>query len=123
MRQNLAFLDLLTATPATVYNNGNLTTTPVKFGAASSASPNVAVRLLQITNKHASAYVSFMPSVTTGSPVFVASAAGVIAATEGINVGPGSSYFLNLKGGVDLWLVASAGSTPVQVVAYDKAVR
>lgn len=122
MRQNLAFLDLLTASPSTIYNNAGLGTTPFKF-AAPTASSFALTRLLQVTNKHATNYLAFYPSATTGSPTFVASATGVIAATEGINVGPGASYFLNLKGDVDLWLVASAVSTPIQVVAYDKAVR
>lgn len=123
MQKTIAFLDLIAASPATIYNNPGLGTTLVKFGDASSASPGVAVRLLQLTNKSTSQYVAFMPSSAASPTAFVASAGGIIAATEGINVGPGSSYFLNLKSSVSLWIVASAASTAVQIVAYDKPVR
>ncbi len=125
-QKNVAFLDLVTATPATIYNTGNLSTTLFRFAGISASSlssaNNTGIRLLQLTNKHASGYVAFLPT-TADSPSFVASGAAVIAATEGINIGPGASYFLNLKADVHLWLVANVASVPFQVVAYDKVLK
>lgn len=114
-------LDLVSATASTIFNSGALGTSPILAPTAASSGFAV-VRRAQITNKSSAAYVSFVLT-SEASPSFVASAAGVVAATEGINVPPASSYFLNYLHSMPLWLVASAASTPVQVVFYDSAVK
>lgn len=122
MRKNVAFLDLLDATPATIFNTGSLGTTMMLFGAASGASPNMQIRRIEITNKSAAAYVTFLPT-TVASPAFVASAANIVAATEGVPVFPGTTKTIHLSASIPLWLVASAASTPVQIVSFDKTLK
>jgi hypothetical protein len=116
--------------PATIYNNGNLGTTPVRVPTPASAAFTGAIaRQCVISNRSASAaYVSFLITAAA-SPSFVASAAGTVAATDGTPVLPASQFFINYKAastpsiGLHLWLVASAGSTPVQFQAFDTDIR
>lgn len=115
---NAASLDLVSVSASTIFNTGNLTTSPVKFPDASSFSPGVGIRRVQMTNRHATAYAAFVLT-TLASPAFVATAGNAIGATEGINVGPGATYFVNYKSDLSLWFVASGGSTPFQALAYD----
>jgi hypothetical protein len=123
-------LDLVTASAATVYNNANLGTTPVRVPTpASTGFTGSIARQCVVTNRSASsAYVAYLLT-SAASPSFTASAAGAIAATDGTPVFPLSQSFVNFKAastpsvGLHLWLVASAGSTPVQLTAYDTEVR
>jgi hypothetical protein len=111
-------LDIASGTAATVYTNGNLSTTPVQYpDAASSAFSQI--RHVIVTNKHATNHVGIGLSLTTGSPTFGVGAAGAVNANEGITVFPQTSYELVIPAKLSLWLVASAGSTPVAVRAFD----
>lgn len=122
-RLSVSNLDLVSVTPSTIYNTGNLTTTPVRFPDATAATPTSnLIRKFVFTNKSGSAYCAVGLAVSTGSPVFVASASGVIAATEGLNIAPGSQLFLNVDAGMSVWFAASAGSTPFQALSFDSRV-
>jgi hypothetical protein len=111
-------LDLVSATPATIYNNGNLTTNAVKY--PDSATPGIVKnRKFFITNKHASAGVAIAWSTVTTSPTFAAAANGSVATTEGLPVMPLSQLEINLPSTLSLWVVASAGSTPVSIMAIE----
>lgn len=116
-------LDLVTGSAATVYNNGNLTTTPVKVLAGTASSAYAKARRWIITNASTAAFVAFRLCPTATSPVFVASGAGVIAATEGVKIWPGQQFFINVHSSQDLWLAASAGSTPVQAAPFDTEIK
>lgn len=112
-------LDLVPVSASTIYNNANLGTTPfVKFADVSTGSPNMGIRRVRIYNKHATAYVAFKLT-SEASPSFSAAAAGTIATDEGVVVAPLSAYEIKFKRDLSLWLIASAASVPVQVVAYD----
>lgn len=121
LANNLA-LDLVSTTAATIFNTGNLTTTPIQYPDTSTGSPGFAVRKFIITNRHATNYITVGICATSTSPSFVASAAGIDAPTEGLAVLPLTQLVLNLKSSLSLWAAASAGSTPMQIIAYDTPV-
>jgi hypothetical protein len=118
---NKAVLDLVSVSPATIFNKPDLSTTPVQYPDCSSFSPQTGIRRFCITNKSQTAYVAVGICATTTSPTFAAGAAGTVAATEGFPVLPLSQLYINLKSDLSLWVVASAASTPVQVLAFDQA--
>jgi hypothetical protein len=111
-------VDLLAATPATIYNNGNLSTTAVQYPDASSTG-FVKMRKIMITNKHAANHVAAAWSAITGSPTFNVAAAGAVSTVEFLTVFPASRAEIILPSNLSLWVIASAGSTPVQVMAFD----
>lgn len=118
-----ASLDFVTTSAATLFNKGDLGTTAIVFGSPASPAYNK-IRRCCITNKSAAAYVSFiLADASTVSPTLTASASGSIGANEGNPIGPGAQYFINFSGKLNLWLVASAASTPVQVAVYDTDIK
>lgn len=56
-----------------------------------------------------------VPAFTAST--FICSVATALAAGDGIRIQPATTLEINISLGTRLWLVASAGSTPVQVVA------
>lgn len=121
--RNQISLDLVTATPATIYNTANLGTVMFKLPNASSFSPmSVGVRVVQFSNRHATNYVSFLPTSAASPTAFVATSGNTISDAEGINIPPGGSYFWNGTTDLNLWVVASAISTPFQAVLYEAKV-
>lgn len=119
-------MDFVSVTTATIFNQPNLGTT-IQFmpSAATTAIVTHGVgvnRRVQISNRSASAYVAFKLT-TEASPAFTASAAGVINTDSGVNIAPATDVYLSYAGTLGLWLVASAASTPVQVVFYDSVMR
>ena len=119
MRSNNTPTDLLSVTAATVFNTGNLTTTPTKYPDSSLGSPSFAVRRVTISNLATAAYIAFALSLTTTSPTFVSPTAGTAPATAGIPVFPLTSKTVDVLSNLSLWVVASAGSTPCQVASFD----
>lgn len=113
-----ASVDLITSTPATVYNNGNLSTTAVQYPDASSPAI-IKMRKIWITNKHASNHVAAAWSLTSTSPTFNVGAAGAVSTVEFLTIFPASREEIILPSNLSLWVIASAGSTPVQVMAFD----
>lgn len=120
-----AALDLV-ASASTNTNYQNLGTVPVVLAAFTSASNFTGIRSICISNKHSTQGVAFM-TTTSGSPSFTASANGSCATTDGVPVLPLAQYFFNYAttgaSGLQLWLVASAVSTPVTVSVWDKEIR
>lgn len=100
-------------------------------------STSAATVKLRITNLHgtntvaftlASQNVSSAPTVNTAGTsqtgstatfapeTMVSTAGAALAAGDGIRVGPNSTVELSVTGSTKVWLIASAGATPVQVV-------
>lgn len=111
-------VDMIAATPATIYNNGNLSTTAVQYPDASTPAL-VKMRKIWITNKHASNHVAAAWSATSTSPTFNVAAAGAVSTVEFLTVFPATRAEIILPSNLSLWVIASAGSTPVQVLAFD----
>lgn len=111
-------LDILPGTAATVYTNGNLTATAVKYPDAASAA-FTRLRRYIVTNKHGSNVVAVALSTTATSPTFAAGASGTVGAGEQFTVFPGGQLFLNVPSSLSVWLAASAGSTPIVCMAFD----
>lgn len=124
----MASLDLLTVSPTTIFNTGALGTSAIRLDPpppATASSPGF-IRRVQITNKSSSAVLGFtLIDASTASPTNAptASAAGAIAATDGVCILPSTPYLLNYTGRQALWLAASAASTPIQVVFFDTDAR
>jgi hypothetical protein len=117
-------LDLVTGSSATQYINSNLSTTPLKVLAGTVASSAfTTARRWVITNCSTGNFVAFKLSSTTTSPALVCSGRNAVAAGEGTRVFPETQFFINVHSGQDLWICASAGSTPVHVVPYDTEIR
>jgi hypothetical protein len=113
-------LNLISASAATVYNI-NLSTLPLKVPSPASNEFKQVCRY-EITNGHSASYVAFALS-TAASPAFVSSVAGIIAPTEGHRVFPLSAKSFVTFSDLPLWIVASAASTPVQVIQYNTAIH
>lgn len=109
---------IIHTSPATVYTNGNLSTTPVQYP-DTLATLGFCVRKFYIANKHATNHVAIGLSATSASPTFTAGAPGSVGANEGITVFPATVRELDVASDMSLWVVASAGSTPVAIRAFD----
>lgn len=105
---------------ATIYNSGALGTTPVKYPDAASSGFQM-LRRVWVTNKHDTAVIAIGLSPTTTSPTFAAGALNAVAANEGIPVLPRTRVELPIPSSMSVWVVASAASTPVSIMAFDAA--
>ncbi len=115
-------LDLYSVSAATIYNSVSLGTTPVRMPGFTASSTLIGLRQAIMTSKATTAFVAWLLTDAT-SPTFVASIDGTVAATDGVQLRPLSSRELAFPSSLNLWLVASAATTPVQVALFDSVVK
>lgn len=96
------------------FNSSTLGTTPVKAVAAVATST---IRRCKVKNLSSSAFVAWTTVNTGGTTSITASGTGT--GTDGPILAPGEFEYVNLLPQKDLYVVASAASTVVQVSFVD----
>lgn len=114
-----------------VFNITALSTTPVQVlpvldtGVSVPSQSVVRCRIYNLSTSNSIAFTvgdaNTITALTTGATPVASSAAitsagtNALTSTDGIRVGVGQSVEINITANQSIWLVANAGSTPVQV--------
>lgn len=101
-----------------------LGTSPSRVESFFPANGSLKTRMFRVCNKHSSRFLAYTTTARGASaPTITASAADSVNADEGTPIPPLAVERIAVGSDKDLWLVASAASTPCQVTEYDENVR